>query len=177
MRNFYNDRLLRERVLLLVFLGIGVLWWGSGLIGRVRVNVQAWRSVAQEGEIQRMWLAKGASVGERTALVAKQLDSARTMNASQAYALVSQLAQGLPLEMGAQRTERTDNFALHSLQVTFRRTDMAALVRFYEGVAARAPFLGIDQCTISADRATPGMINAVFRIYSVEAVQPAPAAP
>ena len=26
MRNFYNDRLLRERVLLLVFLGIGVLW-------------------------------------------------------------------------------------------------------------------------------------------------------
>ena len=170
MKNFYNGRLLRERVLLLVFLGIGVLWWGTALIGRVRLNVQVWRSVAQEGEIQRMWLAKSASVGDRTALVAKQLDSARTMNASQAYAVVSQLAQGLPLEMGAQRTERTDNFALHSLQVTFRRTDMTALVRFYEGVAARSPYLGIDQCTISSDRATPGQINAVFRIYSVEAL-------
>ena len=170
MKNFYNDRLLRERVLLLVFLGIGVLWWGTALVGRVRQNVQVWRAVAQEGEIQRLWLAKGASVGERTALVAKQLDTARTMNAAQAYAEVSKIAQGLPLEMGAQHTDRTDNFALHSLQVSFRRTDLASLVRFYEGVAARAPYLGIDQCTISAERATPGQINAVFRIYSVEAV-------
>jgi hypothetical protein len=170
VRKFYNERLLRERVLLLVFLGIGVLWWGTALIGRIRLNVQAWRSVAQEGEIQRMWLAKGAAVGERTALVAKQLDPARAMNATQAYAVVSQLAQGLPLEMGAQHTDRTDNFALHSLQVTFRRTDLASLIKFYEGVAARAPYLGIDQCSISTDRATPGMINAVFRIYSVEAV-------
>ena len=169
MRNFYNGRLLRERVLLLVFLGIGVLWWGSALAGRVRQNVQTWRAVSQEKEIQQLWLAKGASVDERTKLVAKQLDPARTMNATQAYAEVSRLAAGLPLEMGAQRTDRTDNFALHSLQVTFRRTDMAALIRFYEGLAARAPYLGIDQFTISAERATPGQVNAVFRIYSVEA--------
>ena len=171
MKNFYNERLLRERVLLLVFLGIGVLWWGTALIGRVRQNLQVWHSITQEAEIQRLWLAKGASVGERTAQVARQLDAGRTLNAAQAYAEVSRIAQGLPLEMGAQRTDRTDNFALHSLQVTFRRTDLASLVRFYEGVAARAPYLGIDQCTISAERATPGMINAVFRIYSVEPVQ------
>lgn len=170
MRNYYNGRLLRERVLLLVFLGIGVLWWGTALAGRLRQNLQTWRSVSQEREIQQLWLAKGASVGERTALLAKQLDSARTMNATQAYAEVSRLAAGLPLEMGAQHTERTDNFALHSLQVTFRRTDMTALVRFYEGLSARAPFLGVEQFTISSDRATPGLVNAVFRIYSVEAV-------
>ncbi len=170
MRNFYNGRLLRERVLLLVFLGIGVLWWGTALIGRIRQNVQVWHSVSQEAEIQRMWLAKSATVGARTAQVAKQLDAAHTMNAAQAYAEVSKLAQGLPLEMGAQRTDRTDNFALHSLQVTFRRIDMAGLVRFYEGVTARAPYLGIDQCTISANRASPGLHDAVFRIYSVEPV-------
>lgn len=169
MRKFYNARLLRERLLLLVFLGIGVIWWGSDLVGRTRQNVRAWQSVAEDGKIQLMWLERGASVGERTALVAKQLDAARTMNAAQAYAEVSRLAQGLPLEMGAQRTERTDSFSLHSLQVTFRRVDMASLLRFYEGVSARAPYLGIDQCTITADRATPGMVNAVFRVYSVEA--------
>jgi hypothetical protein len=168
MRNFYNGRLLRERVLLLVFLCIGVLWWATALIGRIRQNVQIWHSVSQEAEIQRLWLAKGASVGQRTAQVAKQLDPARTMNAAQAYAEVSRLATGLPLEMGAQRTDRTDNFSLHSLQVTFRRIDLAGLVRFYEGVAARAPYLGIDQCTISGDRTSPGLHNAVFRIYSVE---------
>ncbi len=177
MKNFYNTKLLRERVLLLAFLGIGVIWWGTALAGRTRQNVRAWQSVAEDAKIQRMWLDRGASIGERTAQVAKQLDAGRTMNAAQAYAEVSRLAQGLPLEMGAQRTERTDNFALHSLQVTFRRTDMTSLLRFYEGVASRAPYLGIDQCTISADRATPGMLNAVFRIYSVEAVPPEAATP
>lgn len=169
MRNFYNSKLLRERVLLLVFLVIGVLWWGPALAGRFGQNVQAWRSVAQEGEIQREWLDRSTSIGERTAQMTQTLDRAKTLNAAQAYGEVSRLAAGLPLEMGAQRTERTDNFALHSLQVTFRRTDMAALLRFYEGVVARAPYLGVEQCTISVERATPGQLNAVFRIYSVEA--------
>lgn len=168
MKNFYNTKLLRERVLMLVFLGIGVLWWGTALAGRIRENVQVWKAAANDSKIQQMWLGRGASVGARTAQVVKQLDRARTMNAAQAYAEVSRLAQGLPLEMGAQRTERSENLALHSLQITFRRTDMASLLRFYEGIGSRAPYLGIDQCTISVDRTTPGLLNAVFRVYSVE---------
>lgn len=174
MRNFYNTKSLRERLLMLGFLLIGVLWWGSALAGRVRLNVAAWQSASRDAEVQRMWLAQESAVGARTASVASQLDASRTMNASQAFAEVDRLAQGLPHEMGGQRSDRTDNFAIHSLQVTFRRVDMAGLLRFYEGVAARAPYLGIDQCTVSADRASPGMVNVVFRVYSVEAIRPAP---
>lgn len=173
MKKYYNNRLLRERVLLLVFLAIGVIWWGTALAGRTNRARLAWRALAQDRELQQMWLERGKTVGARTAQVASQLDPARAMNAAQAYAEVSRLAQGLPLEMGAQRTDRTDNFSLHSLQVTIRRVDIGALLRFYEGIASRAPYLGIDQCTISTDRATPGMLNAVIRIYSVEARSPA----
>lgn len=174
MKNFYNSKSLRERLLLLGFLAIGVIWWGSAVAGRIRLNVVAWQSASRDAEVQRLWLAQESAVGERTASVARQLDASRTMNASQAFAEVDRLAQGLPHEMGGQRTDRTDNFALHSLQVTFRRVDMGGLLRFYEGVAARAPYLGIDQCVISADRASPGMVSAVFRVYSVEAVRATP---
>ncbi|HEY8995461.1 MAG TPA: hypothetical protein VIM71_12405 [Lacunisphaera sp.] len=174
MKNFYNTKSLRERLLMLGFLLIGVLWWGSALAGRARINVAAWQSASRDAEVQRLWLAQESDVGARTASVASQLDAGRTMNASQAFAEVDRLAQGLPHEMGGQRSDRTDNFALHSLQITFRRVDMAGLIRFYEGVAARAPYLGIDQCTVSADRASPGMVNVVFRVYSVEAVRSAP---
>ncbi|MFZ5497232.1 MAG: hypothetical protein ACOZE5_18070 [Verrucomicrobiota bacterium] len=170
MKKFFNARSLRERVLMLAFALIGAVWWGAEVAGRVFLDVEEWRALARDAGVQRMWLEQGGRVGERTAEVAKRLDPARTLNAAQAYAEISNLAQGLPIEMGAQRTDRTDAFALHSLQVTFRRTDMASLVKFYTGLGARAPYLGIDQCTISADRATPGMVNAVFRIYSVEAV-------
>ena len=170
MKRFYNTKSLRERVLMLAFLLIGVAWWGAEILERGRDAGQAWRSLARDAEVQRLWLGQGGKVGERTAVVARQLDPAHTLNAAQAYAEISRLAQGLPVEMGAQRTDRTDAFALHSLQVTFRRTDMAALVKFYGGISARAPYLGIEQCTISVDRTTPGLVNAVFRIYSVEAV-------
>jgi hypothetical protein len=173
VKKFYNTKSLRERVLMLAFLAIGVLWWGSALAGRVRANVLTWQSVARDAEVQRLWLAQAPGVNERTAQLAKQLDIGRTMNIAQAYAEVNRLAQGLPLEIAAPRTDRTENFSLHSLQVTFRRVDMAGLLRFYEGVNARAPYLGIDQCTISADRSAPGMVTAVFRVYSVEAVRPA----
>jgi hypothetical protein len=120
-----------------------------------------------------MWQDQAGAIAERTAQAASKLDAARTMSATQAYAEVDRLAQGLPHDMGAPRTDLTDNFAIHSLQITFRRVDMAGLIRFYEGVASRAPYVGIDQCTISADRATPGMVNAVFRVYSVEAIRAA----
>jgi hypothetical protein len=175
MRNFYNGKSLRERLLMLGFLVIGVLWWGSDLAGRVRNHVGVWGATAEDGKAQLLWQAQAGVIAARTAQAAGKLDAARTMNATQAFAEVSRLVQGLPHEMGAQRTDRTDNFAIHSLQVTFRRVDLAGLVRFYEGVASRAPYVGIDQCTISADRSTPGMVNAQFRVYSVEAVRPAAA--
>lgn len=172
MRRFFNARSLRERVLMLAFALIGAVWWGTEVAGRVFRNVEEWRALARDADVQRMWLEQGGLVGERTTEVAMRLDPAHTLNATQAYAEISNLAHGLPIEMGAQRTDRTDTFALHSLQVTFRRTDMASLVKFYTGLGARAPCLGIDQCTISSDRATPGMVNAVFRIYSVEKSAP-----
>jgi hypothetical protein len=172
MKKFFNERLLRERLLMLVFVAIGAVWWGSELITRVRGNVQAWSSLQADAEVQRLWLSQEATVTQRTAEVASRLDTGKTMNAAQAFAEVNRLAQGLSVEMGAQRTDRTDTFSLHSLQVTFRRVDMAGLLRFYEGVMSRAPYVGIDQCTISADRATPGMVNAVFRVYAVEAAKP-----
>lgn len=172
MKKFFNGRLLRERLLLLAFALIGATWWGAELITRGREQVLAWHSAREDAKVQRLWLEQAASVGARTAEMARRLDAAQTMNAAQAFAEVSRLAQGLPLELGAQRTDRTDTFSLHSVQVTFRRVDMGGLLRFYEGVMSRAPYVGIDQCTISADRATPGMVNAVFRVYAVEAAKP-----
>lgn len=168
MKAFYNTKLLRERVLMLVFVAIGVLWWGTALIGRIGRNVEGWHAVGVDKRTQQAWLAKGAAISGRTEQVASKLERSKAMNAAQAFAEVSRLAAGLPLEISGQRTEPTDNFYLHSLQVRFGRTDMASLIRFYEGLVARAPYLGIEQCTISAERASPGQINAVFRIYSVE---------
>ena len=82
------------------------------------------------------------------------------------------MATGLTAELAALKSTRSDQFALHNVQVSIRRAEIKGLYSFYEQLSARAPYLGIEQCVFSADRANPGLLNAVFRIYSIEAVRP-----
>ncbi len=173
MKTFFTTKSLRERMLISAFLLVGLAWWASSLLGRTRQFGQDWSAVGLDLKTQHEWLARKQEVETRLATVGRQLDPSRTLNAGQAYAEINRLAQGLGAEMGAQRTERTDNFAMHSLQVTIRRASMAALIPFYKELSARAPYLGVEQCSLSADRAAPGQLSAVFRIYSVEVLAPA----
>ena len=83
------------------------------------------------------------------------------------------MASGLTYEIGSQRSQQSDQFALNNIQVTIRRADPAGVLHFYEQLGARVPYLGVEQCVISADRANPGLISAVFRVYSIEALPPA----
>jgi hypothetical protein len=70
--------------------------------------------------------------------------------------------------VSGQRTERTTQFAFHSAQVNFRRVELAALVRFYEDVAKRSPYVGLEQVSITVDRGAPGTLNATFRVVAAE---------
>lgn len=173
MKTFFNTKSVRERVLMTALLLIAMVTWGSSLLGRTGQFRREWASSSVELNDQLTTLKNKAQVDERTAKVTAQLDPSRTFNSAEAFAEVNRLAQGLPAEIGAQRSDRTENFAMNSLQVTIRRTSLELLLKFYKELSLKAPYLNIDQCSISVDRATPGQINAVFRIYSVEVLQPA----
>ena len=174
MKTFFNTKSIRERVLMTGLLLVAVVMWGSSLLGRTRQFQMEWKSSAVELDEQLTWLKNKAQVEERTAKVTAQLDPSRTLNNTQAFAEVNRLAQGLSPEIGGQRTDRTENFAMHSLQVTIRRTSEEPLYKFYLELSKRVPYLVIDQCTISVDRSAPGQRTAVFRIYSVEVLSSSP---
>ena len=173
MKTFFNAKSIRERVLMTAFFLVAVVWWGATLLGRTNALQVAWKSTAEDVADQMNWFNNRAQVAARTAKITAQLDPNRTLNAAEAYAEINRLAQGLPLEMGAQHTEPTESFAMHSFQVTIRRTSLEPLLKFYRDLSQKAPYLGIDQCSISTERSAPGLVNAVFRIYSVEVLRPA----
>lgn len=168
MKSFFNSKTIRERVLMALFLLIAVAWWGNSLLARTRTLKVDWQATNAEVEEQLNWLKQKDQVAARTSKATAQLDPSRTLNATAAYVEVNKLAQGLTVEMGAVRTDRTENFALHSFQVTIRRTGLAPLAKFYEELSNKAPYLGIDKCSLSMDRASPGQVNVVFQVYSVE---------
>lgn len=172
MRTFFNTKTMRERVLLTACMLIAVVWWGSSLLGRSRALQVEWKSSSTVMKKQITTLQSKTQVDARMMKITAQLDPRRTLNASEAFAEIDRLTQGMRGEIGQQRTERTENFAMNNLQVTFRKIGFEPLLKFYKELSLKAPYLGIDKCSISVDRAAPGQINAVFQIYSVEIIRP-----
>lgn len=170
MKRFFLTRSLREKALLVLFVVLGAAIWLLSAAGRGRVLVQEARSAAAARAEQDLWLGNRTTIEEQTARATAQLDPAHTLNVARLLGeLSAQAAQaGLSPEISGQRTERTSQFSFHSAQVTFRRADMAALVKFYEEVSKRSPYVGLEQVSLAIDRGAPGTINATFRVVAAE---------
>ena len=63
---------------------------------------------------------------------------------------------------------RSSQFAVHSVQFSARNADMGALISFYQGLAQRAPYLGLEQFALASNRANPSQLTASWRVTSVE---------
>lgn len=170
MKRFFFTRSLREKTLLVTFIALVAIVWLISATGRTRARIAEWRSLRTAGEEQKLWLGNRADIEARAAKATAQLDPAKTLNGTRLVAEMSTLAaqSGLTAEVSGQRSERTTQFAFHSAQVSFRRAEMGALVKFYETLSHRSPYVGLEQVSLAADRAAPGTVNATFRVTAAE---------
>jgi hypothetical protein len=170
MKRYFFTRSAREKALVLAFIALASLAWLLSAFGRTRLFVADWRSVAATGAEQQLWVANQAAIEAQAAKATAQLDPARTLNGARLVGELNALAgaAGLAPEVSGQRAEPTAQFSFHSAQVSFRRADMAALVRFYEEVAKRSPYIGLEQVSLAIDRGAPGSVNASFRVVATE---------
>jgi hypothetical protein len=170
MKTFFLKRVLREKVLLLTFAALALLIWAGQLLGRSQKLWDDWRTTRSELAAQQIWLQNGAAIDAKAAATTKSLQPAQTLNATQLVGELNTLASaaGLNADISAQRTERTDQFAFHTVQVNLRRADLASLIKFYRELSKRAPYIGLEQFSLAVDRANPGQLNASFRISSAE---------
>jgi len=177
MKRHFLARSGREKLLLLAFAGIAAVTWLASTAGRVGVLWRERNSLQAEQELQQTWLANRTAIEARAAEAVHRLEPARTLNGTRLVGELNTLATqaGLSAEVSGQRTERTDQFAFHSAQVSFRRAELGDLVRFYEALAARSPYLGLEQMSLTVDRGAPGQLNASFRVVAAE-LTPATAA-
>jgi hypothetical protein len=174
LQQYFLTRSGREKLLLLALVGSAAIAWLFGAASRSRQRFDDWRSLRAEREEQQMWLGNRAAIEARAAKAVQQLDPAKTLNGTRLVGELNSLATqaGLNAEVSGQRSERTTQFAFHSAQVTFRRADLASLLRFYQALSSRSPYLGLEQVSLALDRGAPGMINATFRVVAAELTPP-----
>lgn len=173
VKAWFFGRLFREKILVFAFVLLGALIWLSSASDRLTKNLRTFRSAETALATQQIWLDNRAAIEEAAKAAVQNLDPTKTYNSTFLVAEILGIAgrAGLTVNTEPPRTQRSPQFAIHTVQVTTRRAELASLLRFYQELASRAPYLGLEQVTLQGDRTNPGMINATLQVASVELVR------
>lgn len=170
LKAFFLSRLLREKLLLAVFVALGAAMWASNFGQRAVNEWRAVRSVSNELALQKEWLGNRDGIEAASVQAVQDLDPAKTLDNTRLVAELSALARehNLRFTNDTPVTERSGQFAVHTVQVQLARAEWDALKRFYLGITSRSPYMGIVQFSLQADRANTQQLNASIRVSSVE---------
>lgn len=172
MKIHFMTRSLREKVLVLAFIGFCAVWWLSSSAGRLATTFRERRGVNTELAAQKLWLDDQERIQERANKAVAALDQTKTFGSTRLVAEIAAMAAtaGLAVNTDSPRTQSTSQFAFHTVQVNFRKANLAALIAFYRAVGERAPYLALEQFTLQADRSDPSQLNVSAQVASIELV-------
>jgi hypothetical protein len=173
MKSSFLQRSLREQLLLTVFAVFAGAIWIIAAIGHVRTQSQAWQLAQADIGAQQLWLGRQNDIEARAATAIKSLDPARTFDATRLASEISTMAReaGLSINTEPPHTTQTPQLAIHSVQVTSRRAALSALLKFYQALNQRAPYLGLEQCSLLVERNAGGLLTANLQVSSVEVIR------
>ena len=171
LRALFLARLLREKVLLVALALVVAALWLSNLAGRAAVFLVEERHTTVSLADQAKWLAHRNSVEKGAQDAARAFKPEQTLDSTRLLAAIQDLATGSGLQHSytAQPEDAsTGQFSVHTLQFTVNKVEWHSLVKFYTALQKRAPYIGVEQFSIIADKANPVLLTATMKISSVE---------
>jgi hypothetical protein len=170
LRTWFQTRHRREQVLITAFVVLAAATWLFGSMRRLRTQVGAWRSTQASIAAQKLWLDKRDDIETRSAAAVRNLDPAKTVDATRLVGTINSLATAASLSVAIEppQTQKTPQFAYHTAKVTFRRANLPALLSFYDELAKQAPYLNLESIALQTQRATPGAIDATLQISATQ---------
>jgi hypothetical protein len=172
LRAFFLGRLLREKLLLMAFIVIGLLWWLSAFTARANQFYREQRSTTAALKEQQMWIDNRLSIEQRAQQAAAQLQPEKTLDGLRLQSAVNQAAYEAGMRNNYTTTsggrETNGQFTVNT--VNFRATNVGLdlIEKFYHNLQKRAPYISIENFVLQANRATPAMLTAEVRVSSVE---------
>lgn len=172
LRAFFLARALREKLLLVSFIAIGLLWWLSAFGGRAGAFWRQQRTTRAQLTEQAEWIRNKTQIEENAQSAAAKLDPTKTLNANQLATTLQQLANDAGLKShnlnGSPTTTKSGQFAIHTANYLVRLADWESLVKFYEALQKRAPYIAVDQFSLSATPNNSAQLTLALRAESVE---------
>ncbi len=171
LRALFLARPLREKLLLTAIALLVFATWFSSIAGRTARLVHAVRFTSASLADQALWLSHRSAIEAQARSSAGSLEAARTLDGTRLLAEVSTIANENGLSnttSGETKDDSSGQFSVHTLQFNVAKVDWGALKAFYLALSKRSPYIGIVQFSVQGDRTNPALLNATFRISSVE---------
>ena len=166
----------RERLMALLALGILAFLWVTAAYGRVSDVWANWTDLEKKAAFHRARFAEEKKIRAEVAVAVQGLDEGRGYDKARlvAEAFAAAKEAGLTPSTEAPTTVKAGRFAVHSLQMTCRKADMASLVKFYEAIRPRAPYLAMGNLTIQSDRGKEATVTVNIQVTALELIGAAP---
>lgn len=173
LRHYFLTRALREKLLLVAFVAIGVLWWFSAYSQRAGVFWREQRSTSARLTEQAQWIKDRTRIETAARKTAERLDPARTLNGNQLVTTVAQLASEAGLKntvSGTPTTERSGQFTIHTAEYTINQAEWDQLKPFYEALQKRTPYISVVRFTLTSAANAPAKLTLLLKVVSFEIV-------
>ncbi len=170
MKGWFQARQYREQVLVAVFVLLGAGIWLSSANGRLGRRLGEWRSSREDLAAQQLWLDRAEAIRKQSADAVRNLDPARTYDATRLATTVSALAghAGLVASIDPPVTQQAGQFAYHQVRVTFSKAVLPALLKFSDELARQAPYLNLEEIVLQSGQATGDTLNATLQISATQ---------
>ncbi len=176
LKAFFLSRLLREKLLLMGFIGLAAALWASGFGKRAGNFTREQRVLRTTLDGQAIWLGRRTSIEEKSQQAIARLDPSRTLSDTRLLGEVNAIASRLGLRMSSDdaHTQTTAQFAVHSLRLSVTDVSYEKLKAFYNELQKQSPYIGLDEFTVQAKSGSQAnsqdLVTASLRISSVEIV-------
>jgi len=173
IRSYFLSRLLREKLLLLGLLLIGVLWWLSAFGSQVGRFWREQRSTTVTLAEQQQWLKNRVVIETAAQKAASQLDPGKTFDQTRLVNAVNQAAFDAGLRnnyftISAAAPETNGQFTVHSVESNVTNADYGMLAQFYLNLNKNSTYIGIERFALASNRADPSKLTLKLQISSVE---------
>ncbi len=172
LRAYFLSRLLREKLLLLGLILIGVLWWLSAFGGRVGNFWRETHSTTVTLTEQQQWLVNRVVIETAAQKAAVRLESGKTFDQTRLVNAVNQAAFDAGLRNNYQSnsaaSEANGQFTVHSVEYQVTNADYGMLAQFYLNLNKHTPYIGIERFALASNRADQSKLTLNLKISSVE---------
>ena len=170
MRELFQTLSLRERILLAIFIWLGLAIWMGGAMKQFRQIKADYRTASYELREQSTWFDLQNEIQVRLESALELVDSSKTYTSSELVGKVDAIARetNLSSDINSPTSRTSDIFDTHVVRIQFKKAGIAELIRFDELIRKETPYIGLESVRIKANKADPRFLDGRFVISSFE---------